>query len=96
MPCPPEITGKKISPGGRHGAAHRVQDRGDVDDADDIDAFSIRQFCRRHSISVGFYFKLKKAGLAPREMAVGARVLISKEAAAAWRRARESEPMPEI
>jgi hypothetical protein len=68
-----------------------VQDRSGADDADAdaADAYSIRQFCIRHGISQGFYFKLKKAGLAPREMTVGARILISKEAAADWRRARE-------
>jgi hypothetical protein len=87
MPCRPEITGKNISDGGHHGSTHRGQDRGV---ADDPDAFSIRQFCLRHNISEGFYFKLKKLGLGPREMEVGARVLISKESAAAWRGARET------
>jgi hypothetical protein len=35
------------------------------------------------------YFKLKAAGLGPRTMEVGARTLISVEAAADWRRSRE-------
>jgi hypothetical protein len=52
----------------------------------DLDAFSIEEFCRRHSISVPFYYKLRELGLTPREMEKGARVLITREAAADWRR----------
>jgi hypothetical protein len=37
------------------------------------------------------YFKMRAQGLGPREMIVGARKLISQEAARAWRRAREGE-----
>jgi hypothetical protein len=37
------------------------------------------------------YFKMRAQGLGPREMIVGARKLISQEAARAWRRARERE-----
>ena len=53
------------------------------------DAYSIPEHCRRHGISVSFYFKEKAAGRGPREMHIGTRVLISKEAAAEWRRERE-------
>ena len=35
----------------------------------------------------GFFYKLKKQGEGPREMKVGARTLITLEAAAEWRRA---------
>jgi hypothetical protein len=52
-------------------------------------AYSIRQFCEAHSISVDTYFRTKRAGLGPVTMKVGARTLISSEAAAAWRRDRE-------
>jgi hypothetical protein len=48
-------------------------------------AFSIAEFCKRHQLSESFYYKLKKARLAPTEMTVGRRVLISHEAAARWR-----------
>jgi predicted DNA-binding transcriptional regulator AlpA len=58
---------------------------------DDTDAYSIRAFCRRHGISEAFYYKLRQQSLAPREMRLGSRVLISREAAAAWRRAREAK-----
>jgi hypothetical protein len=52
----------------------------------DLDAYSIEAFCARHSISVPLYYKLRKDGLTPREMSAGARVLITKESAAEWRR----------
>jgi hypothetical protein len=55
----------------------------------DRQAFAIEEFCRRHSFSKAHYYVLKAAGLGPREMRVHGRVLISKEAEAAWRRERE-------
>jgi len=54
-------------------------------------AYSIAAFCAAHDLSEGMYFKIRKQGLGPREMRVGSRVLITQEAAAAWRRERESE-----
>ena len=54
-------------------------------------ALSIREFCASHGISEGLYFKLKKQGEGPRELKVGARTLVSIEAAAEWRRARETK-----
>jgi hypothetical protein len=53
------------------------------------DAYSIPDFCRRHSITRTLYYTLKRKGLGPREIRLGGRVLISKEAAADWRRERE-------
>jgi hypothetical protein len=50
--------------------------------------FSVASFCVAHHISEAFYYKLKGQGLGPREMRVGARILISFEDAAAWRVAR--------
>jgi hypothetical protein len=58
-----------------------------LDIADDADAFTVNEFCARHRISVQLFYKNRK--LMPRTFNVGARVLISKEAAAAWRRERE-------
>ena len=52
-------------------------------------AYSIRQFCEAHSISVDTYFRIQRVGLGPATMKVGGRTLISVEAAAAWRRERE-------
>ena len=56
----------------------------------DVDAFSLSEFCRRHGISLQLFYKLAQQGLAPRTFYVGTRVLVSKEAAAAWRREREA------
>ena len=58
---------------------------------DDKDAYSIPEFCRRHGFSQSFYFAEAREGRGPRVMRVGARVLISKEAAAEWRHEREAE-----
>jgi hypothetical protein len=55
--------------------------------ADDVDAFSVVEFCKRHRISVQLFYKNRKQ--MPRTFNIGTRVLISKEAAAAWRRERE-------
>ncbi|WP_079599644.1 hypothetical protein [Bradyrhizobium erythrophlei] len=52
--------------------------------------FTIREFCEAHSICEAFYYKLRAAGLGPREMRTLRKVTISIEAAAEWRRARET------
>lgn len=53
-------------------------------------AHSIDEFCKAHGISRSFYYKLRNAGKAPVEMHVEARVLISDERAAEWRKQREA------
>jgi hypothetical protein len=58
-----------------------------LDTADDADAYSVDEFCARHRISPQLFYKFRKQ--MPRTFNVGTRVLISKEAAAAWRRERE-------
>jgi hypothetical protein len=55
-----------------------------------VAAFSIDEFCRAHRLSPSMYFKLQTNGAGPREMHVGSRTLISVEAAAEWRKAREA------
>jgi len=57
---------------------------------EETDAASIITFCRRHGISVATYYNLKANGLAPREAVVRGRKLITREAAADWRKARET------
>jgi hypothetical protein len=52
-------------------------------------AFSIRQFCQAHNISLDSYFRAQRAGIGPMTMRVGRRTLIAVEAAAVWRRERE-------
>jgi hypothetical protein len=56
---------------------------------DELMAYSIKQFCALHGISIDTYFRMQRQGLGPVVMKVGQRTLISAEAAAAWRRARE-------
>jgi hypothetical protein len=53
-------------------------------------AFTIKEFCESHKISQAFYYVMKNEGWGPAEMHAGQRVLISQEAAAEWRRAREA------
>jgi hypothetical protein len=60
-----------------------------VEIEDGVAAYSIKNFCRAHSISPAFYHKLQRLGLGPRELRLGARTLISRESAGEWRRERE-------
>jgi hypothetical protein len=53
-------------------------------------AFTVKEFCVAHGISPSTYYGLKARGLGPREINAG-RTLVSFEAAAEWRRARETE-----
>jgi hypothetical protein len=53
-------------------------------------AYSIPEFCEAHRICEAFYYKLRAAGLGPREMRALRKVIISVEAAADWRRERET------
>jgi predicted DNA-binding transcriptional regulator AlpA len=52
-------------------------------------AYDIIEFCHLHSISRSAFYNSLKNGTGPRIMRLGSRVLISKEAAAEWRRERE-------
>jgi hypothetical protein len=54
-------------------------------------ASGIDQFCSEHNISRAMFYKLLKMGQGPRLMKVGARTLISDEAAADWRRQLEQQ-----
>jgi hypothetical protein len=71
-------------------APPEVTGRKSADTASEADAFTIAEFCRRHRISHQLFYKLKPKGLMPVTFRLGARVLISKEAAAAWRAEREA------
>lgn len=55
------------------------------------EAFTIDEFCSAHGFSRAHYFNLQHRGEGPRIMRVGHRKLISREAAADWRRERERE-----
>ena len=53
-------------------------------------AYTVREFCKAHGISPAFFYVMRNEGWGPAEMHAGQRVLISFEAAAEWRRAREA------
>lgn len=53
------------------------------------EADTIPEFCKAHRLSESMYYKLRNAGLGPREMRAMRKVTISVEAAQDWRRARE-------
>jgi hypothetical protein len=54
---------------------------------EEVDAYSVPTFCARHNISTGTYYNLRRRGLGPHESRVSdRRVIITKEAAAEWRR----------
>ena len=62
----------------------------------EADAFSIAEFCQRHGISISMFYKMRAQDpkSVPREIHVGTRRLISKEAAADWRAERETATCP--
>lgn len=53
--------------------------------------YTLAQFMDGHNVSRTHFYRLQKAGLAPRLMRVGRRVLVSAEAAADWRKRMEAE-----
>jgi hypothetical protein len=61
-------------------------------DTTEQDAAGVEEFCRRHGISRAYLYLLWRRGEGPRYMQVGARRLISKEAARDWRRGLEQAP----
>jgi predicted DNA-binding transcriptional regulator AlpA len=62
----------------------------DDDHDDEIDAMSVTTFCKRHGISRAFFYYLQHRKRAPRTIEIGSRTLITREAAADWRKAREA------
>jgi hypothetical protein len=54
-------------------------------------AFTVSEFCQSHRIGLNSYYRLRKAGKGPVEFRLGAKVLITRESAAAWRAARDAE-----
>ena len=65
---------------------HRI--RGPPSTYAEKDAFSVAEFCQRHGVSVQLFYKFRDQ--MPATFRVGTRVLISREAAAEWRRERET------
>jgi hypothetical protein len=52
---------------------------------DDIEAYTIADFCRRHSICRASFYAMRANGTGPREFRAMNRVLVSREAAREWR-----------
>jgi hypothetical protein len=63
---------------------------GDIIGTPGPEAYGIASFCAAHNISRSTFYNLVRAGKAPRLMHIGARVLISREAAADWRHELEA------
>jgi hypothetical protein len=57
---------------------------------DECDAYSVAEFCRRNGFSSGFLYGEWRAGRGPRYMRLGDRRIITREAAADWRREMEA------
>jgi len=53
------------------------------------EALQVREFCFANGISRSLFYKLMSEGRAPRSFVVGRRRLISREAAAEWRKELE-------
>lgn len=53
------------------------------------DTYSVNKFCKAHNISRGTFYNLRKQGKGPKVITLGRLVLISKEAAAEWRKNME-------
>ena len=60
------------------------------------DAYSIEEFCRRHNLGRSTFYNMRIAKKGPTELRILGRVLITKEAAAAWRREREQDQAQEV
>jgi hypothetical protein len=52
--------------------------------------YTVNEFCTAHRISRSQLYKLWQAGVGPRIMRVGSKILITNEAAADWRSKREA------
>jgi hypothetical protein len=55
------------------------------------ECFSIDEFCRAHRIGRSTYYRLRDDKRGPDECRFGDKVVITKEAAARWRAARDVE-----
>lgn len=58
--------------------------------SDDKDAYAVDDFCKRNGISRAYLYLMWRRGDGPAYMQLGARRLISREAAEAWRREMEA------
>src|SRR5882757_1301246 len=76
----PEVSGRKAGAGPATKTTKKTPKS-----TEERDAYSVPEFCRRHNISNGTYYRLRIEGLGPKEARALGRVLITKEAAEAFR-----------
>jgi predicted DNA-binding transcriptional regulator AlpA len=57
-------------------------------------AYGVHEFCRTHGISRALFYKLAKAGCAPRTFKVGRRTLVSEAAASEWLQSLDNKMGP--
>ncbi len=60
------------------------------------ESWSIDQWCRRRNYSRSTYYKMRRAGMAPRTIEVLGCVRITKKQDADWEKAREAETAREV
>jgi predicted DNA-binding transcriptional regulator AlpA len=53
--------------------------------------FLIEEWCEKRRISRAYFYVLKKQGKGPRELRLGKKILITRQADLEWQRAREAE-----
>ncbi len=60
----------------------------------EMETYSVETFCKAHGICKGHFYNLLSEGLGPNIIKLGRRTLISKEAAAEWRKKMEQQSTP--
>jgi hypothetical protein len=53
--------------------------------------FTIEEFCMAHRLGRSTYYRLREEGRGPEECRLHGKIVITKEAAARWRTARDAE-----
>lgn len=56
----------------------------------ELNAYTVPEFCSRHSISRSLFYKAVRDGWGPKVIKAGRRTLISTEAATEWRARMET------
>jgi hypothetical protein len=85
----PEVTGRRTTASRTESVPPKKKKRfAPVVLVPNADAYSIPEFCAAHRISESMYYKIRAAGQGPREARALSKVIITKEAAADWRRER--------
>jgi hypothetical protein len=55
------------------------------------ECYTVQEFCEAHRMGRATYYQLKDQGLAPVEIRLGGKILITKESATRWRAVRDAE-----